>query len=109
MSPDLARSHFLGWQERCEGALQNIRVTADSMRCVTVVGTLAVETQVVGRGHEECLQKLSIRQGVELCCHVEDTAGYGHRTPETQQPAAHNAHHCKVNDLGLSLYGRNTH
>lgn len=94
MSPDLSWSHFLVRQERCERALKNVGVAADSMRSVAVVGALAVETQVVGRRHEECLEELSVREGVQFGGHVEDSASHWHRAPETKQPAEHNASHC---------------
>lgn len=90
MPPHLTGGQVLRWQERCERALQSVRVAADGVCSVAVVGALAVETQVIGRRHEEGLQQFSVSEGVQLRGHVEHTACDGHRAPETQQPAAHN-------------------
>lgn len=90
MPPDLAWGRLLGRQEGRERALQYVGVPADGVRSVAVVGTLAVETQVVGRRDEERLQQLSVGQRVQLRRHVEDATCDGHRAPEPQQPAAHN-------------------
>jgi len=87
VSPHFASSHFFGRQESRERAFQSVWAATDGMCGVAVVGTLSVETQVVGRRHKERLQQLAVRQGLQFGGHVEHAASDGHRAPETQQPA----------------------
>ena len=87
VSPHFARSHFFGRQESRERAFQSVWAATDGVCGVAVVGTLSVETQVVGRRHKERLKQLAVRQGLQFGGHVEHTASDGHRAPETQQPA----------------------
>jgi hypothetical protein len=89
VSPHFARSHFFARQESRERSFQNVGAATDGVCGVTVVGALAVETQVVGRRHEERLQQLAVCQRVQLGGHVQNATGDGHRAPETQQPAKH--------------------
>lgn len=54
-------------QKRGEGALQRVRVAANSVRGVAVVGALSVEAQIVGGRHEERLEQIILGDLVNLC------------------------------------------
>ena len=64
--PRLSGGDLLRGQEGGEAALQQVRVPADGMPGVAVVGTLAVEAEVTRRGDKECLQQVPVRQGVYI-------------------------------------------
>ena len=74
-------------KERGEGALQRVRVAADGVRGVAVVGALAVEAQVVGGRHEERLEQIVLRHLVDLRGDVEGASHHGHRPTEAHYPA----------------------
>lgn len=73
-SPSLSLSHTylssrrlpLG-QERGKGALQHVRVAANGVGRVAIVGALSVEAQIVRGRDEECLQQIILRHLVNLC------------------------------------------
>lgn len=53
------------------------------MSRIAIVGTFAVEAEVVCRGHEESLQDVSFGDVVDFRCHIEHSAHDGHRATET--------------------------
>ena len=57
-----------------------------NMRGVTVAGALAVETEVARRGDEESLEKISLRQRVDLSRDVQRSPGDGDRPAKAKQP-----------------------
>lgn len=84
VAPHLALRNALVRQESRIRSLQHVRVTADRMRRVAVVRTLAVEADVVARGHEESLEELSVNQRVDLGGDVAETARHGHGASEPE-------------------------
>ena len=55
MTPSLSWNHGFTWKECGKAALQHIWTATDGVRCVTIIRTFAVETQISRRRNEKCL------------------------------------------------------
>lgn len=82
----LSLGDLIGRQEGGEAPLQRVGVAADGVPRVAVVRALAVEAEVVGRRHEECLQDVAFCDVIDLRGHVEYSSDYRHGAAEAQDP-----------------------
>ena len=58
--------YLLAGQEGGKASLQRVRMAADGVRGVAVVGALPVEAEVTRRRDEEGLQQLTLSQSVDV-------------------------------------------
>ena len=64
--PSFPWRNFFWRQKRGEAAFKLVRVAADGVAGVAVVGALAVEAEVAGRRDEEGLQQVALRQRIQI-------------------------------------------
>lgn len=77
VTPNFARSDRLGGQESSKAALDCVWAATDGVSCITVIATLAMETQIVGGRDEECLEEIIVGQSIDLRAHVEHSTHHG--------------------------------
>lgn len=86
MKTHLPLSNIRRRQKSGEASLQHVRVAAYCVSRVAVVRALAVEAEVVRRGHEKCLEYVPFGDVIDLGGHVEYAAHDRHCPPEAEYP-----------------------
>ena len=66
MSPSLPRRYRHGRKKGCKATLQHVRVAANGMRGVAVLGTVAMKAEVASGRDKECFKEITLCKGVDV-------------------------------------------
>lgn len=80
----LALRLFVSGQERCKWTFYRVWAAADCMTRVAIIRTLSMETNVIRRRNEKCLQQIIVGELINFRRDVEYPPGDGHCTTKAK-------------------------